>query len=169
MTTIPSPRRANDRLRTFRLSEPYAPRPIRFLDLWELDGWRLKLYGIAYKRPAPRSELIETARRLARERLPQPPVTNDRYGVGFVGIHDGRGANFVFVDWWAQENELNHHNWSGPSNETRELVPSEGAVLCVWDARVVEFERAAWLETVLTNPTGPDLDAYLARRLSEEA
>ena len=31
------------------------------------------------------------------------------------------------------------------------------------------FERSAWVECVLTNPKGPDLEAYLARRFSGEA
>ena len=31
------------------------------------------------------------------------------------------------------------------------------------------FERQAWIECVLTNPNGPDLEAYLARRFEGEA
>ena len=30
------------------LTESYRPREIRFLDLWELPGWRAKVYGIAH-------------------------------------------------------------------------------------------------------------------------
>jgi hypothetical protein len=29
---------------------------------------------------------------------------------------------------------------------------------------VVEFERRAWIDDVIANPAGPDLDAYLSRR-----
>ena len=154
---------------TVTLAEPYAKRPIRFLELWEESDWRLKVYGISYGPDGPRPELIETAKNLARERLPQPAITPGRYGVGVLGVHDGRGANFVFVDWWANENELHHHNWTSPSYEMHAMVASEGAVLCVWDARVIEFERAAWIDTVLKNPAGPNLEAYLARRLNEDA
>src|SRR5918993_3952698 len=104
-----------------KLAEPYRPRPVRFLEEWADAGWRLKVYGIAYGREAPRAELVETAKRIARERLPQPPAGEGRYGVGFLGVHDGRGANFVFVDWWADENELHHHVWAGPSGAPEEL------------------------------------------------
>jgi hypothetical protein len=31
-----------------KLQEPHATRPIRFLELWQESGWRLKVYGIAY-------------------------------------------------------------------------------------------------------------------------
>lgn len=33
---------------------------------------------------------------------------------------------------------------------------------------MIDFERRAWLETVLTNPRGPDLDAYLRAQMSED-
>ncbi|MGH9944213.1 MAG: isochorismatase [Pyrinomonadaceae bacterium] len=152
------------------LREPYEPRPIRYLEEWRgVEGWRLKVYGIAYRRESPRAELVEAAKRLARERLPQPGMTESRYGVGFVGVHDGRGANFVFVDWWADENELHHHVYAGPSGELENLeyITPTGLSACVWDLRVQAHERDAWLEAVLTNPGGPDIEAYMARRLSE--
>jgi hypothetical protein len=35
----------------FKLVEPYQKRPIRFLELWEQDGWRLKVYSLACQMP----------------------------------------------------------------------------------------------------------------------
>jgi hypothetical protein len=29
------------------LSSAYCRRPIRFLELWEYEGWKIKIYGIA--------------------------------------------------------------------------------------------------------------------------
>jgi hypothetical protein len=40
---------------------------------------------------------------------------------------------------------------------------------CVWDLRVICHERQAWIDATLTNPAGPDADAYLARQLNEDA
>jgi hypothetical protein len=154
----------------FKLIEPYNPRPIRFLELWEESGWRMKIYGISYNRDLPRRELIEAAKNAARDRLPQPAITQGRYGAGFLGIHDGRGANFVFVDWWAEENELHHHVYISPSGQPQQLkytAPADPQA-CVWDLRVLCFERQAWLDTVLANPSGVDLEAYLMRRLNED-
>ena len=37
---------------------------------------------------------------------------------------------------------------------------------CVWELGVVEFERQAWIEDVIGNPAGPDLDRYMARRFN---
>ncbi len=151
------------------LGEPYEPRPIRFLEEWAFDGWRLKVYGISYGRERPRAELVETARKLAREAL---PAANEggNYGVGYVGVHDGRGANFIFVDWWADENELHHRVYAAASDELKDLpeITQTGLSVCVWDLRVQCFEREAWLEAVLKNPRGADREDYLGRRLNED-
>lgn len=151
-----------------QLQEPYQPRPIRFLELWQTNDWRIKVYGIAYRRPLPRPELIHAAKQMAQQRL--QTVTASHYHTGFLGIHDGRGANFVFVDFWAEENELHHHVYVSPADKPMQLeyATPTGLTACVWDLRVVCFERQAWLDAILANPNGPDLNQYLARRLNED-
>jgi hypothetical protein len=153
-----------------KLREPYEPRAIRFLEEWQDTGWRIKVYGIAYRRPAPREKLVETAKQIAWQCLPFPPDEDGRYGVGFIGVHDGRGANFIFVDWWADENELHHRVFAAPSHELTDLpeITATGLSVCVWDLRVQCFEREAWLETVLRNPNESSLEDYLHRRLNED-
>jgi hypothetical protein len=39
-------------------SQPYQARPIRFLELWHYAGWRIKVYGIASGRTAPRDDTV---------------------------------------------------------------------------------------------------------------
>lgn len=145
----------------------YERRAISFRGVWREAGWRLKVYGIAYRRPAPAPELVEAARAVARRALPAAGAPN--HGVGFVGVHHGRAASYVFVDWWANELELFHHLHRAPVEDPADLalVGPGGPSACVWDLRVVAFERQAWLEHVLANPAGPDLDGYLEARLEE--
>jgi len=152
------------------LQEPYQPRPIRFLDLWQLKGWRLKAYGIAYKGERPRRALIEAAQKLATEKLDQFSQNKAHYYAGFVGIHDGRGANFVFIDFWADENELHHHVYISPAAAPAALayVTPTGLIACVWDLSLMSFERQAWVKTVLANPAGPDVEQYLTCRMNED-
>ena len=92
------------------------------------------------------------------------------YSVGFLGIHEGRTANFVFVDWWAEENELHHHVYVSSMAAPAELayMTPTGLAACVWDLRVMAFERQAWIDTVLRNPKGPDFEAYLKQHLNED-
>ncbi|MBA3261171.1 MAG: isochorismatase [Thermoleophilaceae bacterium] len=145
----------------------YRPRPIRFLELVEVGGWQIKLYGAACERSAPRLELVEATKRLARRVLPSPADGEGRYAVGFACAHDGRGGCFSFVDWWADENELHHQIYVAPEERPTELSPAgpDALTACVWDLAIMSFERDAWLETVMRNPAGPDFDAYLAARL----
>lgn len=152
------------------LTEPYAPRPIRFLELWEPSGWRVKVYGIAYRSPEPRSQLLSAAKDVALHQFTRAAVRHAHYGVGFLIVHDGRGANFVLVDWWANENELHSHAYISPSDDPGSLVYAAptGPIACTWDLVVVAHERQAWVDTILTNPAGPDVDAYLAARLEGE-
>jgi hypothetical protein len=153
------------------LQEPYRPRPIRFLEVWQVQGWRFKVYGIAYERELPRQALVQAAKQVVPEQLAHFSAGINQYQVGFLGIHDGRGTNFVFVDFWADENELHHHVFISPAErpEALDYVAPGGVLGCVWDLRVLAFERQAWIDTVLANPRGPDLEAYLAYQLDEEA
>lgn len=142
---------------------PYVARPIAFQELWQPGGWRLKVYGIAYERPVPRPELVAAAKRLALEVLPPEPA----YAVGFIGAHDARGGCYVFVDWWADENELHHKSFLGPSHDDLRPAGPDDSVACVWDLAVIDFERRAWHELVVKQAGAPDLGAYLARRFEE--
>lgn len=143
----------------------YLPRPIECQEVWATAGWQVKVYGIAYGRPAPRPELVAAAKRLATQTLP-PVTTAGVAGVGFVGAHDARGGHcFVFVDWWADENELHHKVFSGPSPDALRPVGPDDQMACVWDLTVIDFERRSWYDTVMRNTAGPDLAAYLGRRL----
>lgn len=150
---------------------PYEKRPIRFIEIWGHGNWRLKVYGIAYRRATPCPELIGAAKKVAMDRLSLASPSIGHYSVGFLGIHEGRTNNFVFVDWWADENELHHHVYVSPKDEPDRLAYTTptGVIACVWDLRVLAFEREAWLGTVLKPSGNMNLDSYLAQQLNEDA
>ena len=154
-----------------QLMEPCEKRPVRFMELFQFRDWRVKVYSIAYKRDFARSELVDSAKELALSVFPEFGQGNGRYGVGYLGVHDGRGENFVFADWWQDENELHHHVFTSPSESPEDLIEktSSGVTACIWDLRVQCFERNAWVDKVLRNPAGPNLDAYLSTVLNEDA
>lgn len=153
----------------FQLREPYHPRSIRFLDLWTFDDWRLKVYGIAYRGERPRPELVEAARLVVREFLGTNRTRQTTYGVGFIGIHDGRGENQVFLDRWCNENELLHDYWVSPTDRPAQLIipETDHNSVCVWDVAVQCAEREAWVQCVLESAQ-PDIEAYLSRRLNAD-
>lgn len=153
-----------------KLPEKYKKRAIRFLELWENSDWLLKIYGIAYEGEFPREGLIHKAKEIAKKHLPQE-ITDRQYGVGFIGIHDGRGGSVIFIDWWSDENELNHHIYVASHENPDEytyLTPN-GSIACVWDLKLLSFERDAWINCVLNNPEGhPSIEKYLATQLNED-
>lgn len=155
-----------------RLSGPYQTRPIRCREIWGHEGWRLKVYGISALADEPPTQLVAAIKFVAASTLPLPATTSDRYGVGFLYAHEGRnGGGYASVNWWLNENELHHFQYEAPREGLDDLKPIDvtgGPTACAWDLAVIAFEREAWIETVLANENGPDLDAYLARQINED-
>lgn len=149
---------------------PYRPRLIRFAGLEEARGWRLKLYSILHHSKEFSEALLAAARDTALTSLPQPATSPDRYGVGFIAVHQGSSYDFVTVAHWAYETELRSQTYMRPSSGSFALEPVSSSELSadVWDLRLLAFERDAWVETVL-RPEHGDLDTYLSRTLEEEA
>jgi len=77
--------------------EAYEARSFRFIELLTLGDWRMKLYGIAWRRELPQAHLVEATRQIAAEVLRNAVPNN--YKIGFIGAHDGRKACLVFVDY----------------------------------------------------------------------
>lgn len=144
----------------------YRRRPIRFLEIARYQGWRLKVYGIRYQGESaqefPDPPLLEAAKRLAFEQLELPAKTQDRYGVGFLIVHQGQDRNWVLLDWWYDSEILKQRLFSSPQENALDIQPVAQADLlaCTWELAIHAFERQAWVDLVLNNPSGPDLDAY---------
>lgn len=152
-----------------KLHGAYEPRPIRFQQLWEPNGWRIKLYGIAYASDTPDEKLVSAIKRAAQDVLPSPAVNDYRYGLGFVCAHQGRTVSVAFVDWWENEDELHHKMFVADEADLGEIRPARDDELtaCSWDLAVISFERDAWVRHVL-QPPQPDVDAYLRAHLNDD-
>jgi hypothetical protein len=149
----------------------YRPRPLRYLRRWEHQDWRLKVYGISAWGDRPPDDLIAAGEQLAIATLPTPALADGRHGVGLLGVHDGKGACFVFVSWWAKTYELNHCLFRAPRGKYSELARVEPTLFgCTWDLHILAFERDAWVSSMLGTADGaPDLDVYLSARLDSNA
>jgi hypothetical protein len=153
---------------TITLQEPYRTRPIRWLELYEVGDWRLKVYSIVYDALRLRSGLVVKAKELLTPHL--PAVGENIYGVGFIGVHQGRGGDFVFIGWWGNENELFFHVYvvTHDQPDQWQYCNISGPLACTWDLDLIFHERQAWVDTVLANPDGPDIKAYLATRYNAD-
>jgi hypothetical protein len=147
----------------------HRPRPIRFAGLHQLDDWLVKLYGIALPGKQPGEALMDAALRTAERVLPRPARGAGRYGVGFVVVHEAADFGFVLIDWWYGENEIHQQLFSSELSHPTALAPHfNEAIGCVWELCVTDFERRAWIQDVLANPSGPDIGLYLTRRFNAD-
>jgi hypothetical protein len=147
---------------TIDLRQPHHPRTIKCQGVETTAGWRVKLYGISATAATPRAALLSATLRASASALPSPPLTDDRYGIGFAIAHDAADYCFALVDWWSGENEIHQRLFSAPLDRPEEMKPHPSeAIGCVWELAVIDHERRAWLRHVLANPEGPDPDAYL--------
>lgn len=159
-------------------TDAHRPHAIRFLRLHQAAGWRLKFYGIAASGGEPRAELTRVAESLVPTVLPCPAVHSgggiphdvDRYGVGFMIAHDAVDYAFALYGWWAREDELHQRIMSCLPNrlDTMRSHPTR-TIGCVQELAVTDFERRSWLRHVLTNPDGPNIEAYLGDHLEGDA
>lgn len=147
----------------FRVAHPYEPRPVTFRGVVEHRGYRLKRYTIALPGVPFAEGVFRSGRGLTLSAVPEPAVTGERPGVGFLVEHQGRGVDYVILAWWDRENELPFRIVVGDGDVWRPSRESES--LCVWDLQVAAAERDAYVETVLT-PGGGGVEAYLARAWS---
>lgn len=155
---------------SIELDEPYSTRPVRFLELAEQDGWRVKVYGISVHDERPDDALVDAAIEHAFDQLPSPPTADDRHGVAILIVHEGNDGIWLLLDWWFGQDMLKHRLFSAPFDDpdSFEDISDTHTMACVWELSVFSFEREAWVETVLANEDGPDLDAYLSREFNDD-
>jgi hypothetical protein len=146
--------------------EPYIPRTIQFVDLYNAQGWKLKVYSILHPDKTLNEQLIETAKQTALDFLPDSTEPG-HYGVGFISVHQGKSYDFVTVGYWTYSTELRHQSYMKASSATATLTTISTELSSdVWDLRLLAFERDAWVVEVL-KVNASSVDAYLAKRLSE--
>ena len=137
----------------------YQPRRLKYLGVESVAGYLLKVYIICEASQTLEIERFAARWELAARALPQPAMTESRPGVGFTILHQGRTADYLILCWWDQENELPTRVFlRGPEG----WRPAEGGEsFCVWDLRVIWWEREAYVGTVLAGSASAP-NAYLA-------
>ena len=115
--------------------------------------------------PRPTRACVPSCWPLTRELAGRslPPADAGAHGAAFAIAHD---ANYpiALVYWWQATNELHQRVYVGRPDDLSEMIPVELTPAgCVWELGIVEFERRAWIEDVIGNAAGPDIDRYMSR------
>ena len=146
----------------------YNKRKVHFINQASHNDWRIKVYGISVSDAPLAEELVCNAINNLLPSLPKTAITDQRYGVGFLIIHQGTMRNWFLLDWWESEDIMHHLLFSSPLEEPNSITaePDTSLIACVHELRVINFESEAWIKTMLNQDRNSDPDAYLRLRLS---
>ena len=149
--------------------DPFVMRPTKFINQVNSEGWRIKIYGISTKSLPLPQEVVSEGMKSVLSHLPQPALTEQRYGVGFLIIHQGTMRNWYLLDWWEKEDIIHHKLFSSPLDEPSAIStePDKTLIACVHELRVINFESEAWIKTVLCRDNKPSFESYLDLRLDQ--
>lgn len=137
---------------------PYRPRALACLGVEGTVGYRLKTYAIRHDESPFDRERFQDGWDLAIRQLPSPAITEGRPGLGFAILHQGRTGDYLILCWWDRENELPTRVFIRDDGGWRPATSSES--FCVWDLRVLWWEREAYVASVLAGREG-GAEAYL--------
>lgn len=150
----------------------YSPRLVKALPPVDVCGRILKVYGM-FAEPERSATLPtpEWLREQAASVLREPPQGGD-HPVGFLILHYGEEGDYLLVSQWYDANMLKH--WvrgtavDAEGNTTVEPLAQRDLIACVWELEVINFERDAWVNTVLAQGRldQASLDAYLTTTFS---
>lgn len=135
----------------------FQPRKTTFISLLPHGDWRIKVYTINEKEEFD----IAVLEKVLRE-LPTPALTQNRYGVGFLIIHQGVVANWFLLNWWGYEDIIHQKLLSSPVDDFGAIKSAEDKTImaCIHELAIHHFEVEAWKKWVLLRET-PDFEEYL--------
>lgn len=141
----------------------YRDRLTQFVESTELMGWHLKLYSITADEKVISKATIESAVQYAKLHVDWPAT---QPGFGFITLHRGEELVWLLVDLWVDD-ILRHFLFCAPLNHPTQFRagPTDGSMACVWELEVLNHERNAWVNHVMTHPQQPNYAAYMQDHL----
>lgn len=146
----------------------HEKRQIRCVEMLQLSGWTLKIYYIG---DTIDTQFIIKAKDIAKKALPKIPYSNERYGIGFIIVHPAKLFNQITIDWWENVNELRHRVFkANPQNGYLfNDITYRGEPFCVWELKVIGYERDMWVNLVLNNNDVNRFQIYNSNHLNLSA
>lgn len=144
-------------------SAPYRDRRTWLVEVAELSGVKLKIYGMCGEGKEVDSLTTDHAKSFVESRANFGP--DAKYG--FIVVHHGEEAIWLLVDWWI-EDILHQQLFYAPDGNSKNFQdgPPNHEMACVWELLVTSHERDAWVKHTMLDPANADFEAYLADTLS---
>lgn len=146
---------------------PPRPPPGPTADIWDLNGWKLKVYADATVGDTLDTPMVAAARTATARRLP-PATTSDRQPrLGFVILQRLETFDRVTLGWWEADDTLRLRVLRAPREVPYVFVEiiARDETASPWERRIAGFEGDCW-QSCKTASGQPDEVRYLATRFA---
>ncbi|MEQ1649189.1 MAG: hypothetical protein ABL898_11430 [Hyphomicrobiaceae bacterium] len=139
----------------------YMPRQMSSLGIWDIGGWRFKTYLIRANTRWPVSDAMIAAARMKIAAVRDSLEATAHFNTGFVVLHEGVEGIWLLTHWWTKGGICAELLWHATADHPATFEEVDQPLMaCVWELVPIDFERRAWVDTVL-KPGGGGLVAYL--------
>jgi hypothetical protein len=148
----------------------YQPRQIKFKELIQQNGWRIKTYIISKNGDDENPVFYKHVLANLPVWLNLKNGFNDVHEhLGFLVLHLGTEGIFSIINWWVGANMLNTHVFLTKYDQldSFQLISGKGLAPCVWELEIINYERIALMRHML-KPDKPHTEGYLSDIIAKE-
>ena len=142
----------------------YKSRTIEFKEIFEVEGWKIKIYTIAKNGDFAHPKYYEHVKIQLPEWLAMDnSFVSENYKVGFLILHSATEGIISLINWWVGENMLNTHVFITYPKKREDFtkISGDGLSSCVWELQIIHHESTSWVYNVLKQESSPNYQAYL--------
>ena len=122
------------------INNKYTTRPIRFLEVYECENWKIKIYSISVHREYVKSETVKIAKSNISEWLKNAAnYPLETYQIATLILHEGKEGCFAIINWWIDDNMLQQFVYLSNNIDPNEfkLYSDKGIITCVWELEII--------------------------------
>jgi hypothetical protein len=131
----------------------YEPRRLTADPVVIVNGWTIKPYRIAAATPMARLGVDAYEFRPLLGQVLQPPTDVNFHGYGFAVLHAGRDGSYLLIGRWYAGHNLASDTYeiatSRKGDQELQNLVKLSLHACIWEMAVYEFERDAWVTTMM--------------------
>lgn len=146
----------------------FTPRPIRFIEIFKVNNWKIKIYSICYDNVKVATTNIDLAKQNLDKWLAKSTDYDlENYKIATLILHEFDGDCYAIINWWTDENMLQHFVYLSDNKDiiNYKLYSEKGIITCVWELEILWHERNSWINHILKNEK-PDFESYLNEQLN---
>ncbi|WP_420960502.1 hypothetical protein [Brucella sp. IR073] len=141
----------------------YFPRAARFAEVVSCGPAVIKLSIIEADATSPLPDAAIDAAKETIAGTAEKLTATRHLDAGFAIVHQGEEGLWLLLHWWLEGGIATHMLWRSNLDGEPAFVPAEPLLMaCVWELGIIDFERRAWMETVMS---GKPVADYLTRTM----